>query len=58
MTNFKRRHRWDFTPKNKTIDAGVSQCKNCKCVREFIAGKPSYFINDCAYPKAPNCNPS
>lgn len=51
----KDRHKWDFTPKRKTVDSGVSGCKNCDCVREFVGGKAIYFLNDSVFHQAPKC---
>lgn len=30
-------------------------CVKCGSVRQYVGGKPTYFVNDNVYPKAPNC---
>lgn len=45
------RHKW-----NGPISNGLANsCMNCACVREFIRGKVTYFINDTVSVKSPKC---
>ena len=54
----KKRHKWGFTPKRKTIDGGaVQQCKNCPCIREYAKGEVHYFLCDNIYYTTPDCRP-
>ena len=54
----KKRHKWGYTPKRKTVDMSVQGCSNCSCTREYIAGKVAYFLNDTYYQQAPVCDPN
>jgi len=52
------RHKWNGKPSGNANDykAGLSvACVRCECVKEIVAGKLTYFINDSVYDKAPPC---
>lgn len=57
-TKDSKRHSWGWTPKSKTIDISAQGCKKCSCVRQWVAGDVTYFINDNVYLKAPPCEPT
>jgi len=55
------RHKWNG-PQGRvkaTANKGgfTVACINCGCVREYVAGFPTYFIDDNVYDKkAPSCD--
>lgn len=47
-----KRHKWDA----KTGSSSVG-CVKCGCIRQFVGGIPTYFIDDNVYDrKAPECD--
>lgn len=58
----KRRHKWN---EPKGVHKGTSNkggfavmCIKCGCVKEYVNGVPTYFINDNVYDKiTPDCKP-
>lgn len=54
----KQRHKWNGKAYGNCEEGkgglGVA-CLNCDCVKEIIRGKPTYFIDDTVYHKAPPC---
>lgn len=55
-------HKWSSpnTGKKATSNKGgvATSCLRCGCVREYVNGKVTYFINDTIYFQSPECNPS
>lgn len=47
-----------YTPKKTSNHGGgISQCVKCGCVKEYVKGIPTYFIDDNVYDKkAPQCD--
>lgn len=55
------RHKWNGKPIGNGDDykGGLAvACVNCGCVKEIIGGKPTYFLKDTVYEKAPLCKPN
>jgi len=53
-----KRHKWSGTSRVKSSSefGGLAvACKNCGCVKEFVKGQPTYFLNDSVFTKAPEC---
>lgn len=54
------RHKWNGRGKIK-VDANhgglTVYCVRCGCIKEFVTGYPTYFIDDTLYDKiAPKCD--
>lgn len=62
--NMKRkRHKWSFNLSNvKKRDSnsggGIASCLKCGCVKEYVAGRVTYLLNDTIYFTAPKCDES
>lgn len=58
MKNTK--HKWNgksIILKTSNHGGLVVACVKCGCVKEFVKGVPTYFINDTVYDrKAPKCD--
>lgn len=51
------RHKWDWQIKSICVDGGCSTCIKCGMIKQYVAGKATYFLNDNVYLKAPKCKP-
>lgn len=50
------RHKWNGKASKFSIDGSVLCCIKCGCVKQWVKGIPTYFINDTVYDKyAPKC---
>lgn len=47
------RHKW-----SSTMRSGAVSCLMCDCIREYVRGKVTYFLNDSVTEKAPKCDPN
>lgn len=56
----KVRHKWHGQSKGSADhDKGglLAQCVKCGCVKEFVCGIPTYFIDDTVYDRyTPSCD--
>ena len=54
-----KRHKWSVRTKSKAKDNSSVACVKCGCIRQYVGGIPTYFINDSVYDKyAPDCLPN
>lgn len=51
------RHKWGSTTKLKSKESSSVGCVRCGCVRQYVGGKVTYFLNDTVYDRAPKCDP-
>lgn len=51
----RSRHQWSGKTGYGKDNSSVA-CLHCDCVRQFVGGKPTYFLNDTVYDKAPECS--
>lgn len=55
------RHKWngrgDLAPMGTSNRGGLAvSCIKCGCVREYVKGIATFFIDDSVYDKAPKCD--
>jgi hypothetical protein len=51
-----KRHKWNGKILSKRVDGGSVFCIKCGMIKQYVAGVPTYFINDTMYyPLAPKC---
>lgn len=56
ITPERRNHKWNREMKKLLHrDGTIAACIRCGCVKQYVNGKPTYFINDTSYDKSPNC---
>lgn len=57
--NSRKNHKWDRPNKGRKATGNkgglVASCLRCGCVREYVAGRVTYFLNENIYFKSPNC---
>lgn len=54
-----KRHKWNgkATGNGNEYYGGLAvACVKCGCTKEIVNGRPTYFINDSCYDKAPKCD--
>lgn len=55
----RKNHKWNGTVNHKCVDGGTVACVLCGCVKQYVKGIVTYFINDTVYDrKAPKCTPN
>lgn len=51
------RHKWGSKTNKKSKDSSSVGCVKCGCVRQYVGGIVTYFINDMVYDRiAPKCD--
>jgi len=52
-----KRHKYNVnSDSSKGINGSIVQCVRCGAIREYVKGKPTYFIGDSVYVKSPGCS--